>query len=143
MVATGLARYEFRHVPLHSQSEFAASVSECAADQDAFWDFHDRYMGRNRTLFNRAGAVRLAQELGLDGERLGRCIDRGDHLSAIEDAHRASNRLGIFSTPRIHVNGRSAGTRADAIIAAVQRALAAQALPRGIDAPGAVSAIDP
>ena len=128
----GLARYEFRHVPLHSQSEFAASVSECAADQDAFWDFHDRYMGRDRTLFNRAGAVRLAQELGLDGERLGRCIDRGDHLSGDSKTPTAPRTGWASFRPRAFTSTAAAPAPAPTPSSRPSNApLAAQALPRG------------
>ena len=102
VVRTGLARFEYRHLPRHRQSEFAANAVECAADQDAFWAAHDVYMaGGDRTIYGRAGAVRVAGELGLDTERFGRCVDERTHLPTINADHqiRARRRLPRHADP--------------------------------------------
>ena len=123
VVRTGLARFEYRHLPRHRQSEFAANAVECAADQDAFWAAHDVYMaGGDRTIYGRAGAVRVAGELGLDTERFGRCVDERTHLPTINADHQIARAAGYRVTPILLVNGRQVLATADAVIAAVRAA---------------------
>lgn len=120
---TGLARYEFRHLPLHSQSEFAAMSVECAGDQDAFWQFHDRYMsGFDRSLYQRAGAVALAEELDLNAEEFGQCLDERRHAAKIEEDFAFARARGFRSTPQLLVNGTRVGANAESVIAAVRAA---------------------
>ena len=72
MVKTGIARFEFVHYSAHGATgDFAHLVSECAADQDRFWEFHDQLMSRNRNLYNQAGASAYAGTLGMDVEQFG------------------------------------------------------------------------
>ncbi len=123
VVKTGLARFEYRHLPRHRQSEFAANAVECAADQDAFWAAHDVYMaGGDRTIYGRAGAVRVAGELGLDTERFGRCVDERTHLPTINADHQIARDAGYRVTPILLVNGQQVLATADAVIAAVKAA---------------------
>ena len=123
VVRTGLARFEYRHLPQHRQSEFAANAVECAADQDAFWGAHDIYMAAgDRTIYRRAGAVRMAGELGLDTERFGRCVDERTHLPTINADHQIARDAGYRVTPILLVNGRQVLATADAVIAAVRAA---------------------
>ena len=110
-------------MPLHSQSEFAALATECAADQDAFWEAHDRYMTRaSSTLYRHAGAVAMARDLGLDTEEFGACLDERRHIEAIEAQQRAAFAQNIRSTPTILVNGQRVDATASAVIAAVRAA---------------------
>ena len=110
-------------MPLHSQSEFAALATECAADQDAFWAAHDRYMARSSsTLYRRAGAVAMARDLGLNTEEFGACLDERRHIPAIEAQQRAAFAQNIRSTPTILVNGQRVDATAQAVINAVREA---------------------
>ena len=118
---TGLARFEYRHLPRHSQSEFAANAVECAADQDAFWAAHDIYMAGG-AIYRRSGAVRVAGELGLDMERCGRCVDERTHVPAIDADHQRARDAGYRVTPTVLVNGQRVLATAGAVIAAVQAA---------------------
>ena len=123
MIKTGLARFEFRHLPLHSQSDFAALAVECAADQGGFWPAHDRYMeAGDRNLYRRAGAVGLAEQLGLDGEELGRCIDARRHAAQIEASLQEAIGRGFRRTPVVLVDGKQVDPSAAAVIAAVEAA---------------------
>lgn len=123
MVQTGLARFEFRHMPLHGQSEFAALATECAADQDAFWAAHDRYMaGGDSSLYRRSGAVAMARELGLDTAEFGACIDEERHIEAIQAQQRAAFGRNIRSSPVLLVDGQRVDATASAVIEAVRAA---------------------
>lgn len=110
-------------MPLHGQSEFAALATECAADQDAFWGAHDRYMaGGNRSLYQRSGAVAMARDLGLDTGEFGRCMDERRHIEAIEEQQRGGFALGVRATPVIFVDGERVDATASAVIEAVRAA---------------------
>ena len=111
-------------MPLHGQSEFAALATECAADQDAFWPAHDRYMAAgNSSLYRRSGAVAMARDLGLDTEEFGECLDERRHIEAIEDGQRAAFARNIRTTPVLLVNGRQVDATASAVIEAVRAAV--------------------
>ena len=58
--------YVFRDYPiLGPDSMQAALAAECAFDQDAFWDFHDRLFS-DPTELTRDKFIEYAQELNLD-----------------------------------------------------------------------------
>ena len=110
-------------MPLHGQSEFAALATECAADQDAFWAAHDRYMAAgDPSLYRRSGAVAMARDLGLDTAEFGACLDERRHIEAIEEQQRAGFALGVRSTPVVLVDGERVDATASAVIEAVRAA---------------------
>ena len=120
---TGIARFEYRHyVIFGAQSEFSALATECGADQGAFWDFHDEYMSGRASLYARAGAIGLAEDLGLDAEEFTACIDDERHLPAIEAAQRQARSEGISGTPTLTVNGQRVASSAASVIAAARAA---------------------
>ena len=135
---TGLARIEFVHVLQHGVTgEFVSEATECAADQGAFWLFHQTYMTNAeplppqgfRYLYRRDGAVWLAEQYGLDAEQLGRCLDENTHVRTINDATRraraeARDPGGSIRTPAIYVESRRVGATADQVITAVREAIA-------------------
>jgi len=42
-VKTGIVRFGYMHMAfLGQESQWAAEASECAADQNAFWPYHDK-----------------------------------------------------------------------------------------------------
>lgn len=100
-VETGRARFEYRHFPLfeiHKQAVPAAEASECAADQERFWDYHD-------ALFREGvgNYVALAGSLGLDVTRFAECVAERKHRGVVE-AHRAeAEALGLRGTPSVFV----------------------------------------
>ena len=120
---TGIARFEYRHyVIFGAQSEFSALATECGADQGAFWDFHDEYMSGRASLYARAGAIGLAEDLGLDAEEFTACIDDERHLPAIEAAQRQARSEGISGTPTLTVNGQRVASSAASVIEAARAA---------------------
>ena len=124
MVKPGLARIEFRHfVVIDEASFFAAVLSECAADQGTFWDFHDRYMAADARLFDWDYVLGFAGELGMDVNELRRCMVEQDHVPAIAQMDAEARELGVTGTPTIFVNGVAVQELSlPNIIAAVQAA---------------------
>jgi hypothetical protein len=63
---------------LGPESRQAAEASECAAEQGAFWPYHDRLYerqaGENRGAFSQDNLKRFAVELGLNGQAFDACL---------------------------------------------------------------------
>ena len=117
----GLVSIEFRHLPLLGpDSVSSAAASECAADQNLFWPYHD-------VLFQRQGHVGWASEGNLkrfarevadelpdgafDLDRFDDCVESGIKELVVEEEARQSAEvlqglLGRLSTPNFLINGQ-------------------------------------
>lgn len=109
-VKTGLVRFEYRHFPfLGAESLWAAHAAECAAEQDRFWDYHDKLFrsqaGENKGAFSRDKLKGFAVDLGLQEKAFNSCMDSGTYLQAIKAEHDEGRRLGVRSTPTFFLNG--------------------------------------
>jgi protein-disulfide isomerase len=106
-----VVRFGYQHFAfLGSESQWAGEASECAADQGAFWEYHDKLFdsqsGENRGAFNKENLKRFATELGLDSEAFDECLDSGKYTSIVQDETRAAQSLGVRSTPAFLINGK-------------------------------------
>ena len=96
---------EFKHFPVHKDSQKAAEAAECARDQDMFWEYHD-------LLFSHQGSLgveklkRYAADLGLDAEAFALCLDSGSMASKVKADYQAGLSYGIQGTPTYFINGR-------------------------------------
>ncbi len=106
MVRFGYLHFAF----LGPESQWAGEASECAADQDAFWEYHDKLFdsqsGENQSAFNKDNLKRFATELGLDTRAFGECLDSGKYTSLVQNETRAAQSLGVRSTPTFLLNGK-------------------------------------
>jgi len=95
---------------LGPESQWAAEASECAADQDAFWDYHDllynRQAGENRGAFDKDNLKQFAAELGLDTQVFNECMDSGKYASLVQTETAMAQSLGVRGTPAFLVNGQ-------------------------------------
>lgn len=95
---------------LGQESQWAGEASECAADQDAFWEYHDylfeNHGGENRGVYSQENLKRFADELGLDTETFNECLDSGRHTQVVQSETTSGRQLGIQSTPTFLVNGQ-------------------------------------
>jgi protein-disulfide isomerase len=102
---TGKVRFEFKNFAfLTEESTFAAEGTFCAADQDAFWPYHDVVFGNPGT-YSKSELKRLAEVAGLDGDAFGSCLDSGTYAQAVQDQLNEGRAKGVTSTPTILVNG--------------------------------------
>jgi protein-disulfide isomerase len=106
MVRFGYVHFAF----LGPESQWAAEASECAADQDAFWEYHDKLFesqsGENQGAFTKDNLKRWAGELGLDTRAFDECLDSGKYASLIDQESQAAQALGVRSTPTFLINGQ-------------------------------------
>jgi protein-disulfide isomerase len=127
-VKTGRVQFDYQHLPiLGAESVKAALASQCAADQDKFWQYHNRLFleqARNDQIGNEKLNVgrfsddnlkKFAGEVGLDTAEFNTCFDSSEHLDLITEQQRVARQFGITGTPGFLVNGQplGAGTPSD------------------------------
>lgn len=110
-IAEGKVKVVFRHLAFIGQeSLWAAEAAECAAEQDRFWDYHDKLFaeqaGENRGAFSRSNLKRFASEIGLDSEQFNACFDSGRYAAQVQAETQAGRQKGVQATPTLFVNGQ-------------------------------------
>ncbi len=94
---------------LGEESRFAAEASECAGEQDAFWEYHAKLFesqnGENRGAFNKDNLKKFAADLGLDSEAFDQCLDSGKYTQVVQEATQLAQSIGVSSTPAFLING--------------------------------------
>src|SRR6185437_8416665 len=104
----GDLRYVWRHLPLndvHPMAKQAAEASEAAAQQGAFWEFHDLVLGRQDAL-RLPDLVAYAGELGLDVDRFEEALRKHCGRGRIAEDVDGADLSGVSGTPTFFVNGR-------------------------------------
>lgn len=110
-IKNGIVRFGYQHFAfLGTESQWAGEASECAADQDAFWEYHDKLFdnqsGENQGAFNKDNLKRFAVELGLDSKAFDGCLDSGKYTTVVQKESQAAQSLGVSSTPTFLINGK-------------------------------------
>jgi protein-disulfide isomerase len=130
-VDEGILRIEYRDVPiLGEESVTAALGARAAANQDAFWDFHDEVFSEDRE--RNAGElaeerlVEMAADLGLDTERFRADLEDPATMEAVQRDLQEARDLGVSSTPAFLINGRPilGAQPLDAFVAVIEEAAA-------------------
>jgi protein-disulfide isomerase len=108
-VAEGTVRYSIIQFPiLGAGSVRAAVATECAAEQDHFWEYHDALYEasgqQGSSVFNLDPLVGLAGDLGLDTDRFESCFTEGRPIDQIQEDSDAVTAMGVRSTPTIFIN---------------------------------------
>ncbi len=111
-IENGQVRMGYIHFAfLGQESLWAAEASECAADQDAFWEFHDKLFnsqnGENRGAFSKDNLKKFAAELGLDTDTFNQCLDGGKYSAYVQSQVNVGRQIGVQSTPTFLVNGQA------------------------------------
>lgn len=103
----GQVRVVYRDFPLQPAgvSREIAEGGVCAAEQDRFWDYHDRAFAQQSSL-SAASPSELAGELGLDTEAFAECLESEATAASVERSRAGAERLGVSGTPSFFVNGR-------------------------------------
>ena len=107
-VATGKVKLIFKQFPiaaLHGEAAVvAAEAAECAAEQDAFWEYHDiLYLNSGRVPFTVENLKLFAGEVGLDGTAFGVCLDEGRYQDKVAADYDEAQRRGATGTPAFFV----------------------------------------
>ena len=111
-IQNGKVRFGFFNFAfLGQESNWAAEASECAADQDKYWEYHDKLYsgqaGENQGAFNKDNLKKFAKDLGLDTRAFNECLDSGKYTQLIQDESSTASSIGVRSTPTFLINGQA------------------------------------
>lgn len=109
LIANGAVRFEYRHYPfLGPQSENAAIAAECAAQQDAFWEYHDLlYVNTfKQNPLDKSLYDQLVAFLELDAEAWQTCYDGSDARRLVQADKSYGRKMGVQGTPAVFINGQ-------------------------------------
>ena len=102
--------FEFRHFPvITANSPKGAEAAQCAAEQGAFWEFHDFvYEQTGEPSLTNRSLKGYATQLNLDQSSFDSCLDSGKYESYIFNDAQAARAAGARGTPTFLVNGQLA-----------------------------------
>ena len=110
-VDKGRINFVFRHFPFIGEESFrAAEATECARDQDKFWEYHDtvfeNWNGVNKGAYSDDNLKGFASGLQLDRAAFDSCLDGGKYRGKVEEDFQLGERMGVDSTPSLFLQGR-------------------------------------
>lgn len=112
-IKTGQVRLEFHQFPLQSHdpgATMAALSSECAADQNAFWPYHDKLFEvqeQGQAAYTMEKLTSYARELHLDEKPFTQCMSSLQHQAEVTASIDKAVKLGLNSTPSVLINGQT------------------------------------
>lgn len=108
-IDTGKVRFTYKHFAILGPASIrTAEASECAAEQDKFWEYHDQLFAEQasvRGLSNDDPLTDLADRLGLDISAFAECLASGRYSDQIQRESQAVASMGVRGTPGFLVNG--------------------------------------
>ncbi len=118
--------FEYRHFAvITATSPKGAEASQCAHEQNAFWEFHD-YVYENLEAYPNLGSDRskeIASTIGLDREAFDSCLDSGKYRRFVTDAINQAQSDGARGTPTFMINGRQVSPTFQSMASAIQEEL--------------------
>jgi len=82
----------------------AAEAANCAAEQGAFWEFHNALFSGDYSL-ERTGFEAAARQLELDVPALMECFESSRYTEEVDTDFRYGADLGVTGTPTFFING--------------------------------------
>lgn len=103
-IDTGKVKFVYKHLAfLGKESTDAANASECAKEQNKFWQYHDKLFnsqnGENQGTFSTDNLKKFAADLGLNTIQFNSCLDAQKYDDHVQADVAEANRLGFSSTP--------------------------------------------
>lgn len=87
----------------NNESSAAAQAALCAGEQDKYLEMSDKLYGNQRGVqqgaFDRAKLNRFAEDLDLDTDAFGECMDSGRYIPALADSVGQGQANGVTATP--------------------------------------------
>jgi len=100
-------RLVYRDFPLaniHSEAAQAAEAANCANEQNAYWQFHDKLFDASRGL-GLSAYREYARELKLDLAAFDECLSSQRYQDEVQADFEYAAKLGVRSTPTFFING--------------------------------------
>jgi protein-disulfide isomerase len=110
-IASGQAKFVWHEFPFLGPESFAAAqAARCAADQNKFWEYHDKLYdeqaGENSGKFSTQNLKQFAADLKLNTQQFNRCVDSNQHQADVQASVTAGQQQGINVTPTLFINGQ-------------------------------------
>ena len=126
---TGKVRFVYRHfIVISEESLIAAMGTECAAEQDMFWELHDaifdNWVEARASGFSVPWLRDTAYSLDLDEAEFDECMRSDRAFERVRASHFDGLDRGVNSTPTVLVNGNRVGGDYEAYRKAIEAALA-------------------
>lgn len=103
----GLVRYVYNDFTVHG-GQRAAEAAWCAAEQGAFWQYHDVVFSRYEMDRQRWGLPEThesySEALGLNTQRFMKCFKDRSMRPYVEDANRKAAGIGVQGVPFFFIN---------------------------------------
>jgi len=106
-IDTGKVRFVYRHFPVNPDARGAAEASECAAQQDMFFEFIGAVFD-DQSALSAADLRQVADDLGLDLDAYDTCVAAAATALLVTEDENSGNALGVLATPTFFVNGEVA-----------------------------------
>jgi len=100
-------RLVYRDFPLtsiHSNAVPAAAAANCAAEQDAYWEFSELLFNSDKGLSSDA-YQQYAEEIGLDTDSFNECLESNRYEDEVLADFEFASQFGVSSTPTFFING--------------------------------------
>ncbi|PWH16025.1 MAG: hypothetical protein DDG59_10230 [Anaerolineae bacterium] len=111
-IDTGKVYLGFIHLAILGEDSVRAAIaSECAAEQEKFWEYHNLLFalrqGGNNPDYSSETLKGLAKELNLDIEAFSECLDTARYSATVLQQTQFARQLGLTSTPSFLINGKA------------------------------------
>lgn len=106
-VDTGQVRWIALPYALSNQTAPTAEAAMCAADQGAFWEFHEAMfeLQTSEIALTEAAFTQSAEALDLDMDAFESCLDSDEYVPLVQNNIQAAARAGVSATPTFFING--------------------------------------
>src|SRR3989339_584187 len=97
----------FRHFPMRMNifSFEAGLASECAGEQEKFWEMHDMiFMAKIANNLDSEQLKQIAKDIGLDEEMFNECLSSEKYSEKIETQEEEGRACGVTGVPATFVN---------------------------------------
>lgn len=99
-------RWVYKHFPLnmHKYAKKAAEASECAGEQDKFWEYLDNLFENQRSITNEYLSL-AAKNIGLNVSEFESCLTSGKYADKVNNDFLLGRKNGVTGTPTSLING--------------------------------------
>ncbi len=112
-IDTGKVRYTFKDFPLtsiHPEAVAASLAAECAGEQDAYWEMHDKLFNEQGRWSGQANSIEsysaFAEEISLDTVAFDQCMEEERYAENISQNFQEGVDAGVTGTPAFFINGQ-------------------------------------